>query len=182
MTDSPSVTCPSPAMTTLSLRRTQRTVVERIRRRAGGSAMSSLAAATSGFFFMSAILNYSSAISVEFAAFPRGSAVCVGSLWMYKEIEYMYITCNAVWVEAHFDGTASRRAHKHFQLDAVKIKRAQKALRAKTETETIERALDLAISAHESNRLTLEAKRAFPQKRRRNQRRFRKIGSLDASC
>jgi len=43
--------------------------------------------------------------------------------------------------------TASRRAHKHFQLDAVKIKRAQKALRAKTETETIERALDVAISS-----------------------------------
>lgn len=57
--------------------------------------------------------------------------------------------------------TASRRAHKHFQLDAVKIKRAQKALRAKTETETIERALDLAISEHESNRLTLEANERF---------------------
>lgn len=55
----------------------------------------------------------------------------------------------------------SRRAHKHFQLDAVKIKRAQKALRAKTETETIERALDLAISEHESNRLTLEANERF---------------------
>ena len=57
--------------------------------------------------------------------------------------------------------TTSRRAHKHFQLDAVKIKRAQKALRAKTETETIERALDLAISEHESNRLTLEANERF---------------------
>jgi hypothetical protein len=57
--------------------------------------------------------------------------------------------------------TTSRRAHKHFQLDSVKIKRAQKALRAKTETETIERALDLAISEHESNRLTLEANERF---------------------
>jgi hypothetical protein len=46
-------------------------------------------------------------------------------------------------------------------LDAVKIKRAQKALRAKTETETIERALDLAISERESNRLTLEANERF---------------------
>jgi hypothetical protein len=55
----------------------------------------------------------------------------------------------------------SRRAHKHFQLDSVKIKRAQKALRAKTETETIERALDLAISEHESNRITLEANERF---------------------
>jgi hypothetical protein len=79
---------------------------------------------------------------------------------MYQEIEYMYITCDAVWVEAHFDGHG-RRAHKHFQLDAVKIKRAQKALRAKTETETIERALDLAISEHESNRLTPEANERF---------------------
>ena len=57
--------------------------------------------------------------------------------------------------------TASRRVHKHFQLDAVKIKRAQKALRAKTETETIERALDLAISERESNRLTLETNERF---------------------
>jgi hypothetical protein len=56
---------------------------------------------------------------------------------------------------------ASRRAHKHLRLDAVKIKRAQKALRAKTETETIERALDLAISEHESNRLTLDANERF---------------------
>jgi hypothetical protein len=36
--------------------------------------------------------------------------------------------------------TARSRSHKHFQLDSVKIKRAQKALRAKTETEAIERA------------------------------------------
>jgi hypothetical protein len=57
--------------------------------------------------------------------------------------------------------TASRRAHKHFQLDSVKIKRAQKVLRAKTETETIERALDFAISEHESNRLALEATERF---------------------
>jgi len=57
--------------------------------------------------------------------------------------------------------TAKRRAHKHFQLDSVKIKRAQKALRAKTETEAIERALDLAIAEHENNRLALEASERF---------------------
>ena len=56
---------------------------------------------------------------------------------------------------------ASRRAHKHFQLDSAKIKRAQKVLRAKTETETIERALDFTISEHESNRLALEATARF---------------------
>jgi hypothetical protein len=43
----------------------------------------------------------------------------------------------------------------------MKIKRAQKALRAKTETETIERALDLAIAQERSNRLALEANNRF---------------------
>ncbi len=58
-------------------------------------------------------------------------------------------------------GTAGNRAHKHFQLDSVKIKRAQKVLGAKTETETIERALDFAINEHESNRLAFEATERF---------------------
>ena len=57
--------------------------------------------------------------------------------------------------------TARTRSHKHFQLDSAKIKRAQKTLRAKTETETIERALDLAIAEHESNQLALEAHERF---------------------
>lgn len=57
--------------------------------------------------------------------------------------------------------TANKRAHKHFQLDSAKIKRAQKALRAKTETETIERALDFTITEHERNRLALEANERF---------------------
>jgi hypothetical protein len=59
--------------------------------------------------------------------------------------------------------TARSRSHKHFQLDSAKIKRAQKALRAKTETETVERALGLAIAEHESNRLVLEATERFVQ-------------------
>jgi len=57
--------------------------------------------------------------------------------------------------------TASRRAHKHFQLDAVKIKRAQKVLKAKTETEAIERALDFTIDEHERNQLVAEANERF---------------------
>lgn len=57
--------------------------------------------------------------------------------------------------------TGTRRAHKHFQLDAMKIKRAQKVLQAKTETEAIERALDLAIAEHRKNRLTLAANERF---------------------
>jgi hypothetical protein len=54
-----------------------------------------------------------------------------------------------------------KRAHKHFQLDPSKIKRAQRVLRAKTETEAIERALDFAIAEHEKNRLALEASERF---------------------
>jgi hypothetical protein len=58
-------------------------------------------------------------------------------------------------------GTVRNRSHKHFQLDSAKIKRAQKALCAKTETEAIERALDFAIAEHERNRLVLEATERF---------------------
>jgi hypothetical protein len=57
--------------------------------------------------------------------------------------------------------TSSSRVHKHFQLDSVKIKRAQRVLRAKTETETIERALDFLITEHESNRLAFQATERF---------------------
>ncbi|MGA8272842.1 MAG: hypothetical protein WB919_14875 [Candidatus Sulfotelmatobacter sp.] len=56
---------------------------------------------------------------------------------------------------------ASKRSHKHYQLDAAKIKRAQKALRTKTETETIERALDDAIEADRVNRRLREANDRF---------------------
>ncbi len=56
---------------------------------------------------------------------------------------------------------ATKRTHKHFQLDAAKIKRAQKALRAKTETEAIDRALDFAIAEHEKNCLALQATERF---------------------
>jgi hypothetical protein len=53
------------------------------------------------------------------------------------------------------------RSHKHFRLNAAKIKRAQKLLRAGTETEAIERALDLVIAEHEKNRLAAEANNRF---------------------
>ena len=53
------------------------------------------------------------------------------------------------------------RLHYDFRLDPVKIKRAQRVLRASTETEAIERALDLVISEHERNRLTAEANERF---------------------
>lgn len=55
----------------------------------------------------------------------------------------------------------SRTIHKHFRLDSIKLKRAQKVLETRTETETVERALDLAISEHERNRLAVEANQKF---------------------
>jgi hypothetical protein len=55
----------------------------------------------------------------------------------------------------------NRIVHKHFRLDSLKLKRAQKLLNAKTETETIERALDLLISEHERDRLVAEANGKF---------------------
>jgi len=54
-------------------------------------------------------------------------------------------------------GRVERRVDKHLRVDPVKIKRAQKVLRAGTETEAIERALDLVISEHERDRLAEEA-------------------------
>ena len=57
--------------------------------------------------------------------------------------------------------TATQRSHKHLQLDSTKIRRAQKALHVKMETEAIERALDFAIAEHEKNRLVLQATERF---------------------
>jgi hypothetical protein len=57
--------------------------------------------------------------------------------------------------------TARTRSHKHFRLDPIKIKRAQKVLRAVSETEAIDRALDLVISEHHRNRLARQAHERF---------------------
>ena len=63
-------------------------------------------------------------------------------------------------------GTVSSRVvHKHFRLDNLKLKRAQKVFEAATETETVERALDLAILEHERSRMTAEANRQFLKSR-----------------
>ena len=55
----------------------------------------------------------------------------------------------------------AERAHKHFRLDSSKIRRAQRALGASTETEAIERALDLVLSEHQANRLSQAAHARF---------------------
>lgn len=80
----------------------------------------------------------------------------------------MYIITGAMYIQCYADyegrppmATTRNRAHKHFQLDAIKIKRAQKVFKAKTETEAIERALDFAIDEHEKNRLAAEANERF---------------------
>ncbi len=46
---------------------------------------------------------------------------------------------------------------KHFILDQTRIKQAQKILRARTETETVERAIDRVISDDEATRITWAA-------------------------
>jgi hypothetical protein len=51
--------------------------------------------------------------------------------------------------------------HKHYRLDSSKISRAQKVLNAETETETIDRALDIVISEHKRNQLAWQANQRF---------------------
>ena len=53
------------------------------------------------------------------------------------------------------------RKNKHVVLDQTKLKKAQHVLGAKTETETIERALDWVISEAEKDRQTLAAHERF---------------------
>ena len=52
-------------------------------------------------------------------------------------------------------------SHKHFRLDATKIRRAQKVLKARTETETIERALDAVLAEDERDRIVQAAHERF---------------------
>jgi ribosomal protein S4 len=63
--------------------------------------------------------------------------------------------------EPQMSTARNRIAHKHFRLDAAKIKRAQRLLKTGTETETLERALDVVIAEHERNRLAREANQRF---------------------
>jgi len=65
----------------------------------------------------------------------------------------MYITIVKMYMEVgHMQTPTSTRKNKHLILDQTKLKKAQKILGAKTETETIERALDQVISEDEQNR------------------------------
>ncbi len=57
--------------------------------------------------------------------------------------------------------TMSRLAHKHFRLDGSKIKRAQRLLGTRTETETVEKALEAIITERERNRRISKAHERF---------------------
>ncbi len=59
------------------------------------------------------------------------------------------------------NNTASQRRNKHMILNQAKLKKAQKVLGAKTETETIERALDQVIDEDERNRRAWAAHERF---------------------
>jgi hypothetical protein len=50
------------------------------------------------------------------------------------------------------NNTSSRRRNKHLILDQTKLKKAQKVLGAKTETEAIERALESVLDEAERSR------------------------------
>jgi hypothetical protein len=84
---------------------------------------------------------------------------------MYIDADIMYINEIQATIGSDFMTTASKRSHKHFQLDSAKINRAERALHAKTETEAIERALDFAIAEHEKNRLVIQATERFIKSR-----------------
>ena len=53
--------------------------------------------------------------------------------------------------------TSGKPKHKHYVLDEAKIQRAQKLLGTKTETETIERALEEVITERERIRAAWQA-------------------------
>lgn len=57
--------------------------------------------------------------------------------------------------------TNVKTKHKHYVLDEMKIKRAQKLLGTTTETETIERALEEVITEIERNRTAWRAHERF---------------------
>ena len=62
---------------------------------------------------------------------------------------------------SNVNNTTSQRRNKHLILNQAKLKKAQKLLGAKTETEAIERALDSVIDEDERNRQAWAAQTRF---------------------
>jgi hypothetical protein len=82
---------------------------------------------------------------------------------MFMECNFMRI-CVTIMPEGEtMAAIKTAIAHKHFRLDTVKLKRAQKVLQAPTETEAIERALELVLSEHRRDRLAVVANERFIQ-------------------
>jgi hypothetical protein len=76
-------------------------------------------------------------------------------------------------------GVTARR-NKHLVLDQAKIRKAQKVLGARTETETIERALDQVINEDERNRRAWAAHERFLRSATRSGLRIQDVfGRLD---
>jgi hypothetical protein len=110
------------------------------------------------------LVEWADRIIVEWGQASRGRQ---GPFTLYNPFYQMFIIYSIVYIAAILGqentgmATGRVRSHKHFRLDAAKIKRAQKVLRASTETEAIERALDLVISEHQRNRMAAEANQRF---------------------
>lgn len=62
---------------------------------------------------------------------------------------------------SEINNTTGQRRNKHLILDQAKLKKAQKLLGAKTETEAIERALDSVIDEDERSRQAWAAQNRF---------------------
>jgi hypothetical protein len=80
---------------------------------------------------------------------------------MFMEFNFMRICGTLIPEGESMAAIKTAIAHKHFRLDTVKLKRAQKVLQAPTETEAIERALELVLSEHQRDRLAVEANERF---------------------
>jgi hypothetical protein len=65
----------------------------------------------------------------------------------------MYITVEEAWM------TTVALRHKHVQLDQQKLDRARRILGARTETETLDRALDLVVTQADIDRALRAARR-----------------------
>jgi hypothetical protein len=79
---------------------------------------------------------------------------------MFTFLIFVYIRAILAW-RLTMATADSVIVHKHFRLDKNKLKRAQALLKATTETEAVERALDLAIEEQERNRIVEKAHREF---------------------
>jgi hypothetical protein len=94
----------------------------------------------------------------------------------------MYIIYDIMYMEGPMSTEAAKRKNKHFVLDQGKLERARKVLGARTETETIERALEQVISEDERSRRAWAAHGRFLRDARRGGLQVRDVfGRADES-